>query len=791
MELIRIVRKSMLCIICALAAVISICIYQINSSNDAVTYRYYRQIIDDYDQISADRVGLTAEKLTAAYDTYREEDSEFINKAAELVENKAKYVMSYNSDYKNNTDNAGNSDNAGKSNNASKSDNAGNGVNENVNNNVNDNNKDVNNSNVNNRNYGKNTDTKSKNYNRIAESTLFGDENSFYILNANKQLKDKEKLKKADVAFNNTNTAAIEKLFNNRTMPLIYVLMMMVIIIHFTEENDNGVYVLVRTSRRGRIFLPVIRCFIIAAFNIILSCLFNSIIYGIYVKIYGVNGTCYIQNSKMFNMFPYAVSVNQIFVMYILVYACAMTVISFVIYFMINIVNNYKIAVTLMIAVLLCEYMLYSRMQYNSAFNSLKYINVFNVIFPGGSYFMYENWGRDGFITDICTTTWILTAVLLAVGLIGNVMAYSMKYTIRRKSIIENVINRLRQANQKLVSRMPLYGIEAYKMLIVQRGLLFILVGIYLFMSAKIMRGVDYSSNSKNYKLNSFYEEFDGHEADKEASDYIEALRNEALQVRDSEEAGSYEKGSASKLLTAVDIMQSEYEYVKNIKESRKTAAVIVNPYNYDDILGSRLFSNTETMNLIAVVIIILIAAGDYAFERQQGMLMHLRTAGKRKKLWWIKLLKIVILAVMIWGISTGINIYNITCRYSYNQIDKSILCLQKFADFPWDISICSYIILCYAYRLLWLIVIAVIAYMVSYRFSYKMSVIISLCILIPHVLYVLGVGLAKKVSIIAGMDINRMFATYGYGVKSVLLFIIVFMIMVIMLVCNYRKTAE
>ena len=89
------------------------------------------------------------------------------------------------------------------------------------------------------------------------------------------------------------------------------------------------------------------------------------------------------------------------------------------------------------------------------------------------------------------------------------------------------------------------------------------------------------------------------------------------------------------------------------------------------------------------------------------------------------------------------------------------------------------------------LIVIAVIAYMVSYRFSYKVSVIISLCMLIPHVLYVLGVGMAKKMSIIAAMDINRMFDSYGYGLKSVLLFIIVFLIMEIILVYNYKKAVK
>ena len=331
---------------------------------------------------------------------------------------------------------------------------------------------------------------------------------------------------------------------------------------------------------------------------------------------------------------------------------------------------------------------------------------------------------------------------------------------------------------------------EIYKTMIVQKGIVFILAGIYLFTSAKVMKGIDYGSNNKTYKLNSFYVEFDGHEADKEVSDYIEALRDEAVLVRDSKEDGSYEKENATKLLGTVDIMQKEYDYVKKINESREAEAVIVNPYNYDDIFGSRLYSNNETMNLISVVIVILIAAGDYASERQQGMNMHIRTAGKRKKLWWIKLSKIVILAVFIWGLAAGINIYNITRCYSYNQIDKSILCLQKFADFPFDISIRSYIIINYICRLLWLIVIAVIAYMVSYRFSYKVSVIISLCMLIPHVLYVLGVGLAKKMSIIAAMDINRMFDSYGYGLKSVLLFIIVFLIMEIILVYNYKKAA-
>ena len=74
-------------------------------------------------------------------------------------------------------------------------------------------------------------------------------------------MKDKESCPSVDIGI--CNTTAIEKLVTNRTMPLLYIIVFTIIIIYFTEESDNGVQVLVRTSRRGRILLPIVRCGII------------------------------------------------------------------------------------------------------------------------------------------------------------------------------------------------------------------------------------------------------------------------------------------------------------------------------------------------------------------------------------------------------------------------------------------------------------------------------------------------------------------------------------------------
>lgn len=88
MELVRIVRKSMLCIICLFIAMICISIYQINYNQDNKVYYYYRQIISDYDNINNDNVGITAERLIKAYEQYKEEDSKYIQEAAALVKEK-------------------------------------------------------------------------------------------------------------------------------------------------------------------------------------------------------------------------------------------------------------------------------------------------------------------------------------------------------------------------------------------------------------------------------------------------------------------------------------------------------------------------------------------------------------------------------------------------------------------------------------------------------------------------------------------------------------------------------
>ena len=79
---------------------------------------------------------------------------------------------------------------------------------------------------------------------------------------------------------------------------------------------------------------------------------------------------------------------------------------------------------------------------------------------------------------------------------------YSSKHTIRKKNIIDITLDKIHILIQKLMYKMSLLLMEIYKTLVTQKGILFIIVLVYVLMTFKIQRGVDYTNT--NYMVNKF-----------------------------------------------------------------------------------------------------------------------------------------------------------------------------------------------------------------------------------------------------------------------------------------------
>lgn len=446
MELLRVLRKSVVFIAIFLGIIIWLSIFKINNTNDKKVYAYYNQLMYEYDNQTEMIESLTYSKYVHDKTDDYEADREYIEEAIKLLQEKYQYV--YSSDM-------------------SRAEN---------------------------------------NYKKIINSTLFAEEQSYYVLNAQKYMADLES--RGEINSSITNTTAIEKLVSDKQLPVIFLVMMIFVLITFMEEFENNMFLQIRGSKNSRKVLPVKRCFIILLISIVLSFVFNGVILAIYKNIYGCNMGSLIQNSYMFNMFQLKTNVATFFIIYCITFAIAMSVLSWLVYFVFLITGNYKLSIAGTGLFLVFEYIININISSKSAFAFLKYINISNVLFPGQSYYIYENWGTDNFITDIQSTTWLLTILLAITGLIGVYITYSHKYAQGRKSAITKIIEKCSQFIQMLLGKVPLFVSELYKTLILQKGIILLAAAVYLLISCRMYRGVDYSNT--DFSMNNFYSMFSG-----------------------------------------------------------------------------------------------------------------------------------------------------------------------------------------------------------------------------------------------------------------------------------------
>ena len=162
---------------------------------------------------------------------------------------------------------------------------------------------------------------------------------------------------------------------------------------------------------------------------------------------------------------------------------------------------------------------------------------------------------------------------------------------------------------------------------ILQKGIILLVAAIYLLLSCRMYKGVDYSKT--DFSMKNFYSMFSGNTGDKE-----------------SEASQTLEK------------MENCLNYVRKVNEEKGIKARIVNPVAYEDIFGSREYQNTESQNLVCVIFLILIISGEYAYEKRCHMIAFLNTSKERSRVRVVKLLKIIMISFLIWGLSAFIDIF-------------------------------------------------------------------------------------------------------------------------------------
>ena len=86
---------------------------------------------------------------------------------------------------------------------------------------------------------------------------------------------------------------------------------------------------------------------------------------------------------------------------------------------------------------------------------------------------------------------------------------------------------------------------------------------------------------------------------------------------------------------------------------------------------------------------------------------------------------------------------------YEINDLSVGIHSIQAFSDYPFNVSILGVVVLDILYKIVLINSVAVFSYVTTGLFSYQVSFLVSLIVLIPSILDLIGIKLFSYLSVI------------------------------------------
>lgn len=129
---------------------------------------------------------------------------------------------------------------------------------------------------------------------------------------------------------------------------------------------------------------------------------------------------------------------------------------------------------------LVVEYLLYILIPAQSIFSPLREINVFSYVFTGGLYTQYININFFGFPVGRRTLLLGLLAVAAAVFSAATVLVLTRRFPFGNRDLLGRWVIRWNRTGDAVRKHLGLYGFEAYKLVFLGAGGLFLILGILM-----------------------------------------------------------------------------------------------------------------------------------------------------------------------------------------------------------------------------------------------------------------------------------------------------------------------
>ncbi|MCR5636226.1 MAG: hypothetical protein K6F76_03480 [Clostridiales bacterium] len=630
----------------------------------------------------------------------------------------------------------------------------------------------------------------------ISGISIFSESNSFSDKNINKTVKDYAPLENVTLAFENQE--AVKSIIQFDFVHYIVLIFLIWIVFLFCSEKKKGLSQLVFATAKGRLSLAIKRAGILMFSAITVNVLMYSVLLGTALYIYGGDRGfyCMIQSISIFADFVVPMTVWQFLLYYLIFNTVSSFAVSVAVWLVMSAAEEKHIAITVFSLIFATEYALYYFITPQSNFCALKYLNIFPLINPKNIIIKYRNIPLFGSAIGAREALTVFCLVVLvfatAACLIINIKKRPVHTQSKLAMFLIRQSARLRGVLSRLTARLTLFGKELYKILVMQKGIIVLVIFVCIVVN-NIPSGTVYYGKVDSI-INDFYASYSG-EISEESQSYISNLEAEieAAHTKLIDTKRAYDSGAADEkelkkatdkynsygeYSQVIDIIYERTDYIESVKQYRGIDAWYVNSYGYEKLLSRESYLRQEYSAVLTVITIIIILSGIFSFESKSNTNYLIRSTEKgREKLFRVKLLTAEAVTVFIWCATYAAEFFGIYNKYGLDCFNAPIQSLEFFMSFPLNISIGAYLILMYLCRLLLMMSMAGVIMLISKKLSYAASITVSIAILlIPALLNMVGIAFFGKLSLSVILSINPNISYNGfwYSVISMILIMLI-----------------
>lgn len=631
----------------------------------------------------------------------------------------------------------------------------------------------------------------------LSSISIFGGRDSFASRNISRTKEDFAGLE--NISVKRGNYEAVERVIEFDAADYIIFLFGFILVWFFFEDERKGLWNIWYATPEGRKRLVGQRIGVLAVGNACFTGFCYFVLFVVSIFFYGGVGD--LNNSAqsviLLGDFTLKVSVLGFLILFTLLHALLAAASSLFAWMCLMLFRNHIFGIVILILVMAVEGSLSVGVSDVSAWSVLKYENLFRLIHPGDILYSYRNYNLFGHPVNCF---WALLGVLFfvaAVSAAGAALILSKRRPVASPGKAEIYLKRMFAVFKKhyhsLLSHLSVMGTELYKILIVQRGFLFVLLWLYILIVRIDVTDVQYYGTVA--VLRDIYSEYSGPD-DGRVREYIKEQEEIIAQVQEeydtalvryvNGEIGSMEFGTVSMkassytlLIDSIGRIKDQLAYMDRVREEQGIEPWLFwdKPYKFawtgDGLFTGQGYGTQEVRAIINITLMVLLLSSVFSYDRASNMekLLH-STANGRERLYHTKIRMAFLVSLSVGLISYGLELYEIQANYPFVGLAAPVQSLSFMEKFPFHISIGAFMIFVVLLRILTLLAISMLIYAITYYICGIKGTICTLAVMdVPAALQLLGLPWCRYLSVAEPLIFVRTMNECGFwhGMASVI----------------------